>query len=153
LTRRPIPALVTALGVLAFFEVRVLVQEAVYFTAPINVGQAFLATIWGNIAFALGVFLVLWLVLPVHAATPTARAIVAGVVAAVAGSILWALSGAVVAFVIDVQYGLPPLALLTSSILTAIAFAPLTVLAAILLREWSRSKVATSPEVEPAEAV
>jgi hypothetical protein len=156
-TRQPRPALYAALGVLAFLVMRDLIQVAFYFSGFEYLGQQLATSLSRDVAFAAGVFVVLWGVLPVTAASTTAKTIVSGAAAGLAGGIVTMLADVLIAFVIDVPYPRPVGVGIMTVLLTALTLLPLTVLAAILLREWLRSKVATSPTEpsaqEPAEAV
>jgi hypothetical protein len=173
MTRRPIPALSAALGVTGFLIasdlLRVLTSLLAYngFDILPMLGYGLLAGLGQNLVIGLGVFLVFWLVTPITAAMPLARTIGVGTLAALGGAILAAILQVLgaLAFAREasgslydlIPLGVQPLPLFTEALLRIVALLPLTVLAAILLREWLRSKVATSPAseaaVEPAEAV
>ena len=152
MTRRPIPALNAALGVFAFLIAKDVLSAIAYFTGWEYVGLTLLASTWSDLCFALGVFLVLWAVFPVTVRSSTAQAIVAGALAAVAGGIVMFLGGLLLAFVIDSSTSQPFDLVARGVFLTIVSLLPLTVLAAVLVREWLRSRAAIDAPKELAEA-
>jgi hypothetical protein len=165
MTRRPIPALLGA-GIVAGF----LMVGDVVGMVPYDVwgvldlfGLGLLLAIGRNLLIGLGVFLVLWLLIPVSATSTIKRAIAAGAISAVGASVFAAVASVLVELVLARQssgslydlmpLNLDPLRLFTHAITTTILVMPLTVLAAVLVREWLRPRAAVDAPKEPVSAV
>jgi hypothetical protein len=167
LTRRPLIALVAAAGVTAFLIVVDLLQLLVYLVpgrfAGSDLGQSMLAQLEHELAVGVGVFLVLWLLLPANGPWTLTHAIGAGALAAVVAAVVVGLVDVLQAFVFArsvsgslydlIPLNVDPVYIVTSAIITALTLLPLTVLAAVLVREWLRSKAVVDAPKEPAAAV
>ena len=166
-TRLPRPALLGAVVVTAFLAAVDLVSTLLTLLAagpgPRELfGLNLLSELGDAILIGLGAFLVFWLLIPISASSTIARTIGGGAAAAAAGALLVALSNVLVALVVSREssgslYDLDPLSLdpqylFANTVLTALHLLPLTVLAAVLVREWLRSRVAIDAPKEPAPA-
>jgi hypothetical protein len=167
-TRRPIPAAIAAGGVVAFALAAGLVQAILQW---VSYGHLLSEHFWidklaafGIVLVAgLGIFLVLWLLIPIAATSTTRQAIGAGIVAAVGGAVLMVVVDLLVklGFAREASgslYDLIPLDLepgrLISSVVSGlVTLLPLTVLAAVLVREWLRLRAAVDAPKEPVPAV
>jgi hypothetical protein len=164
-----LPALFAAGAVAAFLVAVALVQLLLNFlTFPSYgpgevVGLQLLSQLGRALTVGIGVFLVFWLVVPI-ADSPTIRRVIGGgVVAAVGAAVLVAVSDVLMALVVDreasgslydlVPLNLDPGYLVTDAISTTLYLLPLTVLAAVLVREWLRSRAAVDASKEPVSTV
>lgn len=168
MTRRLSPALFAAIGVTASLMVVDLVGTVFALLSagpgPRDVfGFSLLSELGHDLMIGLGVFLVFWLLVPITAGSTVARAIGGGSLAAAGGAILVALSDLLEALVFARQasgslYDLipldvDPLYLVGTTFRTALQLLPLTVLAAVLVREWLRSRAAVDAPKGPVPAV
>ena len=165
--RRPLPALVGG-GLVAAFLIAVdlvgaLLSFLSFFRPDDGFALGLLSQLGHDVVIGLGVFLVLWLLSPITATTKIGSVFIAGALAAAGGAILavvFDIFGAI-AFARQmsgslydlIDLGLQPLQLVTSAIRSALYLLPLTVLAAVLVREWLRSRTAVDAPKEPVAAV
>ena len=171
MTRRPLPALFASLGVLAFLVAKEVVTTGSNWLQYVSAGAPgdwmhlswFGLGLLSSVVIAVGVFLALWLVLPVRADGTLPATIASGALAAVGGALTSAVMQLLQALVFArsvsgslydlVPLGIDPRALIAGAISTAVTLLPLTVLAAFLLREWLKSRASVPAAATPVDAV
>jgi hypothetical protein len=151
LTRSPIPALYAALGVFVFMVGREVIGTVLYSFGWLSL-EGFIPSLGRSLAYAAGVFLVFAL-LRITGRSSTAATIGTGVLAALVGgflvsvmALLW-IAGSGEASVFDLM------TFIQGPIGSILLELPLTVLAAVLVREWLRSRAAVDAPKEPVSAV
>jgi hypothetical protein len=162
LNRRPLLALVAASGVVAFLMVADQVGFLIYLVQGQVMYQGW-SELGNHVVFGIGMFLVLWLLLPITGNWTIARAIGAGALASVGGAVVVAVGNLLMALAFAreasgslydlVPLDLDPIHLVATAVSMAVWFAPLTVLAAVLVREWLRSRAAVDAPKEPVSTV
>jgi hypothetical protein len=150
-TRRPFPALYAALGVFVFMVGREAIGAVLYSFGLFSL-EGIIPSLGRSLAYAAGVFMAFAL-FRITARSSTATTIGAGAVAALIGgflvsvmALLW-IVGSGDASVFDLM------SFIQSPIGSILLELPLTVLAAVLVREWLRSRAAVDAPKEPASAV